>query len=159
MIMRSGLLIAAVFGLSVSNPLTADDKPDEAGTHAKEAVEAYLKALRAEDVDAVMKVSGVPFVMNDRGPVGVEADLRKEFARLFKRSDMSKLKYELKAVGTIEEVNGELGEKKHEEKIRAVLKEGDRVVVAEADFGKRKETMSFVVTTRDGKVVVVGMFD
>jgi uncharacterized protein YqgV (UPF0045/DUF77 family) len=146
-------------GFSGANSLTADDKADEANAQAREAVEVYLKAFKSEDVDALIKVCGLPFVMNDRGQVGAEADLRKEFTRIFDRLDMSKLKYELKAVGTLAEVKGKLGEKKHEEKLKAILKEGDRVVLADGDFDKRKETMSFAVSVRDGKVRVMGMFD
>jgi hypothetical protein len=148
-----------MLGLSAWSPMAADDKPDKAGAQAKESVEAYLKAFKVEDVDAVMKVSGVPFVMNDRGKVETEKGLRQEFTRLFDRSDMSKLKYEVKAVGTLDEVKAKLGEKKHEEKLRALLKDGDRVVLVDADLGKRKETMSFAVSVREGKALVVGMFD
>jgi hypothetical protein len=157
--MRHGFLLAAMLGLSTSSPMSADDRPDKAGTQSKEAVEAYLKAFKAEDVDAVMKVSGVPFVMNDRGKVETEKALRQEFTRLFDRSDMSKLAFEVKAVGTLDAVKAKLGEKKHEEKLRAILKDGDRVVLVDADFGKRKETMSFAVAVRDSKALVVGMFD
>jgi ketosteroid isomerase-like protein len=159
MVMRSGLLIAATLALAACGLLKAEDESDRADARAKGAVENYLKAFRAEDVDAVMQVSGVPFVMNDRGKVDAEAHLRKEFARLFDRSDMSNLAFEVKAVGTLAEVKAKLGEKKHAEKLKAVLKDGDRVVLVDADFGMRKETMAFAVATHDGKALVVGMFD
>jgi hypothetical protein len=152
-------LLAMMPILLVGSPLTANDKPDITSAQAQEAVETYLKAFRAEDINTVMKVSGVPFVMNDRGKVETGEALRQEFTRLFHRADMSKLQYKVKAVGTLDQVKSKLVEKKHEVKLKAILKEGDRVVLADADFGKRVETMSFAVTIRDGKALVVGMFD
>ena len=106
-----------------------------------------------------MKVSGVPFVMNDRGKIDAEQNLRTEFARLFDRSDMGKVGFKVKAVGTLDEVKDGLGEAKHADKLKAIVKDGDRVVLVDADFGKRPETMAFSVSLRDGEAYVVAMFD
>ena len=157
---RTGLTLGAVAAVAVmAAALPADEKPDKADGRSRQAVELYLKAFKAEDIDGVMKHSGVPFVMYDRGRIEREQDLRAEFARLFDRSDMGELEFEVKAVGTLEEVKDELGEVKHEGKLKAVVGDGDRVVLVDADFGKRKETMSFAVSARDVKFRVIAMFD
>jgi hypothetical protein len=145
---------AAVFPATGQNP---DRRADEL---AKTAVVAYLKGFQAEDVDAVMRAVAVPFVMNDRGKVETGAALRAEFTRIFDRSDLSTLKYEVKAVGTLEAVRGRLAEKRHEAKLKAVLEKDGRVVLVDAELRKgRAESMSFAVRVRDGTAVVTAMFD
>lgn len=157
--MRLACVVGAVATVLCAGPGAGQDA-DKADDVSKAAVVAYLTALKAEDVDAVLKVSAVPFVMNDRGKVETEAALKAEFTRLFARSDLSSLTYEVKAVGTLEVVRGKLAEKRHEAKLRTALEDGGRVVLVDAAFRKgRTENMAFAVRVRDGKALVTGMFD
>src|SRR4051812_15769985 len=52
-------------------PVSAADKNEE---KAKEAVTAFLKAVKAKDADAVMKVSAAPFAYKDGEDVTVLKD-------------------------------------------------------------------------------------
>jgi hypothetical protein len=52
------LLSTAVFGVSISRQLRAGDDADN---RAKQTAKQFLQAVKAKDVDAMMKVSGVPW--------------------------------------------------------------------------------------------------
>jgi hypothetical protein len=151
----------AVVLLAAASALAADAPAEKVNAHAQYKVEVYLKAFRAEDVDAVMKQCGVPFLMNDRGKMETEAALRQELRRLFDRGDMSTMTFTVKAVGTLDEVKGKLAEPRHADKLKDILREGDRVVLVDAEFGKdkRKENLVFAVGPRGGQVRVNGMLD
>jgi len=57
-------LLATVVLLAVASPAVAADADED---KAKEVATAFLKAVKAKDLDAVMKTADVPFLKDDKG--------------------------------------------------------------------------------------------
>lgn len=76
----------------VENVLVGEKKPAEA---AKEAAKTFMQAMRVEDIDAVMKVVGVPFYWDGRENIDDRDALRKAFVGVFDEKDLTRIEFEV----------------------------------------------------------------
>lgn len=147
-------LFTAVLVAAFAAPLLAADKPED---KANEAAVALLKAVKAKDADAVMKLSAAPFLIRegDKPKVLKDTDALKawvkeridelkdtdkvptEVTKVFAYADI-KAKLDTETVKVVEEVAGKDGY------VAVVVADGNRVTIL-VRFGK------------DGKAKVVGL--
>jgi rRNA maturation endonuclease Nob1 len=144
--------IAALFAFASAT--VAADKPEET---AKNAAIAFLKAIKSKDVDAVMKLSDVPFVYKDSGiMVHKEADALKKWLkeRLDELKDPEKVPTtidEMMPFATVKEKIKDASEKELAEEVMG--KDGFLAVLA-TDDGKK---VGIAVRLKDGKAKIVGL--
>ena len=65
--MRPLAMLTLAAGLTIGTAVQADDKPED---KAKAVAVAFMKALKAKDVDAALKEADVPFLFPDLVPKG-----------------------------------------------------------------------------------------
>jgi hypothetical protein len=153
------LATVLLIGLAGSLARAADKDEDK----AKEAAVAFMKAVKAKDLDAVMKAVDVPFLTTDKGVVKVidktddlKADLK---AKLEKLKDAEKTPTEVSEVMDLPTLRKKIEGKKDDTVIKAVEKVlGDKgYVIIVGKAGQRSGGV--LVRLKDGKAVVVGIPD
>lgn len=146
----------AVFAALVAfvAPVSAADKNED---KAKEAVTAFLKAVKAKDADAVMKVSAVPFGYKDGDNVAVikETDALKKWVkeRLAELKDPDKVPTETTAFHKFEDVKEKIKDEEQRKKVEELVGKDGFVAIIEAD-GKM---IPILVRVKDGKAAIVGI--
>jgi len=140
--------------LAFGAPVGAADKNE---VKAKEAAVAFLKAIKAKDVDAVVKVSSAPFVTLEDETTSVlkdEAALKtwlKE--RLEEIKDADKVPTEIDQVIPFADVKGKIKDEAERKTIEDAVGKDGFVAVFTVD-GKM---ISILVRIKDGKTKVVGV--
>jgi len=140
--------------LAFGAPVGAADKNE---VKAKEAAVAFLKAIKAKDVDAVVKVSAAPFVTLEDETTSVlkdEAALKtwlKE--RLEEIKDADKVPTEIDQVIPFADVKGKIKDEAERKTIEDAVGKDGFVAVFTVD-GKM---ISILVRIKDGKTKVVGV--
>ena len=146
------LAVALLVAFAASS-VSAADKNEE---KAKDAVVAFLKAVKAKDADAVMKVSAAPFAYKDGEDVAVlkDTDALKKWVkeRLEELKDTDKVPTEISEFHTYAEIKEKIKNEEHRKKIEEVLGKDGYVAVIMAD-GKM---VPILVRIKDGKAAVVG---
>lgn len=131
----------------------AQDKGD---VQAREAVEKFMKAIKAEDLDALMKVCDVPFFQDGQKIIKDRDELKKEFAKVFQDKDLTQLSFEIKEVHLFDKIGAKLNEKDRE-LLKEVIGKEDRVVLVDVKVGDRGDKAAIMVRAKDG--LVVGLRD
>jgi hypothetical protein len=145
----AALLIVCVGSAQVRADANADD--------AKEVAVAFLKGLKAQDVDAVLKVTAAPFA----DCYGVNRNLIKDETALKKwvkewieqLTDPALVPTELGAIHTYETVREMIRDEDVRELLDDVVGKGGFVAVVRTD-GK---LLPILVRIKDGKASVVGL--
>jgi hypothetical protein len=150
-----GQVVAVIFGaVLAAAPASAADKNED---KAKEAAVAFLKAVKAKDADAVVKVSAAPFAYKDGEDVAVlkDTDALKKWVkeRLEELKDTDKVPTEISEFHTWAEIKEKVKNEEHRKKIEEVLGKDGYVAVIMAD-GKM---VPVLVRIKDGKAQVVGL--
>ncbi len=154
MLGRAVWLVATLIVLSTSQVLIAEDKPDDL---AKEVVGQFMKALRGNNLEAVLEAADVPWFHDGKKIIKDREELKKEFKELLDKKDLKALKFEIKRVIAYKEVRDQTNEEE-----RMLLDEvldrskEDRVLLVEIDG---KERVALMVRIREGRAVLVGLRD
>ncbi len=133
----------------------AEDKTDE---QAKEAANQFMKAVKARDIDAVMKTVQVPWFHNGKKVIKERDELKQEFGKLFEKRDFAGLNYEIKQVVSYDSVRKKVNDKERE-LLDEVVGKDDRVVLVVLDNKMKEERVTLLVKQREGKAAVVGLRD
>jgi hypothetical protein len=147
--------LAAVLLLAfAASPAVAADKDED---KAKEAALALLKAVKAKDLDAVMKVVDVPFILEDTKVVAKTDELKAALKPLLEDLKPEKLPDAAGAVLDLPAIRKKL---KDREKVLAevekVLGKTGYAVVMTRDG---KEHGAVLVRIKDGQAKAVGIVD
>ena len=147
-----GLVVAVT--LTLAAPGAAADKPED---QAREAAVALLKAVKAKDADAVVKLADVPFLYRDGGLVAhKEADALKKWVadKVQEVGDPDKVPTTVDEVLPFAAVKDKIKAAADRALAEEVMgKDGFLAVVATSD-GKK---VGISVRVRDGKARVVGL--
>jgi hypothetical protein len=134
-------------------PVSAADKNED---KAKAAVTAFLKAVKAKDVDAVMKVSAAPFAHKDGDDVAIlkDTDSLKKWVkeRLDEIGDADKVPTEISEFHAFADLKEKVKEELRK-KIEEVVGKDGYIAVIMAD-GKK---VPILVRIKGGKAVIVGI--
>src|SRR5580698_4670509 len=146
-------LIVGVFVAFVS-PLHAADKEEE---KAKEAAEAFLKAVAAKDIDAVMKTVDVPFVINFGTPKAKtfekKDELKDALIKLLETVEPDGIKSF--KIGKVYDMPGLAKDKGElaEQAEKLVGKSGRMAMLVMGE----KEELGFLIRFKDGKAFVAAV--
>ena len=150
--MRS-LAVGLLFAFAAAPASAADKNEDK----AKEAAVAFLKAIKAKDVDAVMKASAAPFAHREGGEIGVikdEAELKKWVkGKLDELKDADKVPTDVDKVVPFSELKEKINDEAERKKVEDVIGKDGFVALIEVD-GKM---VVILVKMKDGKGKVVGI--
>ncbi len=149
------LAVAMMFGFAVPT-LSAEDKPE---AKAKAVALALLKAVKAKDVDAIMKMSSAPFVIKDgdkpkvlKDEAAVKAWIKE---RLDEITDTDKVPTEIDMFVTFAEIKEKMiGDKDDRKLIEDVVGKDGFVGIVKADS---KKAVILVKIDKDGKAKIVGI--
>lgn len=150
------MLAVAVLFAFVASPARADDKAE---AKAKDAAVALLKAIKAKDLDAIMKLSGAPFAYRgeDKKPKVLKetADVKawvKE--RLDELKDADKVPTELDKITPFSELRDKIKDEEDRKTLDGVIgKDGFIAFVKTPD----DKTVAILVAIKDGKAKIVGI--
>src|SRR5262249_43185657 len=154
--MRS--LLAFAFFAAASATAAAADKPEDL---AKEAAVAFVKAVKARNVDDAVKLTGTPFLLDDAGKTTLveKADEVKEKlkAQIEKLKDTDRIVTDVVEVVPAAKVKDKFGAKADKDDFakgeKAMGKDGFVVV-----FGRNGDAEGGVlVAMKDGKAKIVGI--
>ena len=124
---------------------------------AQEAVEKFIRALTAEDVDAVMGVVDVPYGWDLVKTYQRPDDVRRAFAQLFREKDLTRSRIVIDEFDTYGKLAPKLSERERKFLDQIVGKD-DRLAFIK-DTGRDSDDRSCVVVrVRDGQVKIVGFF-
>ncbi len=135
-------------------PVSAADKNED---KAKEAAVAFLKAVKAKDADAVMKVSAAPFAYREGEKVAVlkDTDALKKWVkeRLDSIKDAKDVPTEINMVLAYADIKEKIKDEEQRKQLEDVVGKDGFVAVVSAD-GKM---VPILVRIKDGKATVVGL--
>jgi len=151
------LAVPLMIAIAGSLASAADKDEDK----AKEAALAFLKAVKAKDLDAVMKTVDAPFLNDEKGEIKVIEkieDLKTDLkAKLEKIKNTEKIPTEVSEVLDRPAIRKKLAGKKGEEELKKIEKvlgdKGYAVVLGKPD----DESGALLVRIKDGKAKVVGI--
>jgi uncharacterized Ntn-hydrolase superfamily protein len=147
------LAVALLIAFAAAPGSAADKNEDK----AKEAAVAFLKAVKAKDVDAVMKASAVPFAYreNDKITVLKDADALKKWVkeRLDEVKEPDKVPTELVAIHTFADIKDKIKDEEQKKIIEEVVGKDGFLAVVSGD-GKM---IPILVRIKDDKAIVVGL--
>ena len=149
--MRS-LAVGLLFAFAAAPASAADKNEDK----AKEAAVAFLKAIKAKDVDAVMKASAAPFAHREGGDISVikdEAELKKWVkGKLDEIKDADKVPTDVEKVVPFADLKAKL-DADDQKKVEEVVGKDGFVAMIEVE-GKM---VVILIKMKDGKGKVVGI--
>jgi hypothetical protein len=147
-----GLVTACLIIVAAAGPAVAADA--DADKQAKEIYGQLFKAIKAKDLDGVMKLVDVPWFGLGKGVVKDEKEVKKRFKEFLDNlKDTSELKVDIKEVMSYAQFREKYKDKKDLLKLLDEMKltKEDRVIVA--------SQAAVVVRIRDGKAKVVGVIE
>jgi len=121
---------------------------------ADEAAQRFMKALKAEDLDAVMDSVDIPFFIS-RNNISTLDELRQKFAEIFQKKSLSAIEFKLKEIHRIEFAPEQL-DVRDRETIKQILSKDDRVVIETVKTPRNEETIVVLVRLKDGAGKVAG---
>ncbi len=149
------LLLAAAVLLAFAVPAHAAEEKPEA--KAKEAALALLKAIKAKDIDAILKLTAIPFAVKDGDKPKVLKDKAAVKAwikdRLEELKDTDKVPTSIEKLVTFAEVKDKIEDKDDRKLVEDVVGKDGYVALVEAD-GKM---VIILVKVKDGKAKIVGI--
>lgn len=154
-LLSAAILVATLTALAAP-PAAAADKNEE---KAKEAAVAFLKAVKAKDLDAVMKTVDVPFLMEDQPePLAKTDEVKAALKTLLEKVKPEKVPTDVGAVLDLPTVRKKVEKQKKNgaETIEKLIGKNGFVVVVTKDG---KEQGAVLVRMKDGQAKVVGIAD
>ncbi len=146
----------AVSGLALARgSAAAKEERDKADIQAKEVAAQFMKAMKAEDSQAVMKVVEVPFFWDGKKNIKDRQEMERNFARVFEEKDLTQIEYTIKAVHTFGKLPENLLNEKDKGLLKEVLDKDDRIVLV----ALKRDGLAIMVRFREGKAKVVGFRD
>jgi ketosteroid isomerase-like protein len=157
-------LLAVGVLVALTAPIHAADKDED---KAKEAAAAFLKAVIAKDIDAVMKTVDVPF-MFDMGSektktINKSDELKDAMVEILKKADTNQLKlleagtvYDMVGIAKYAKQNLKEAEAKRliDQAEKLVGKSGCMVMIV---VEKDKEEPGLLIRIKDGKALVASV--
>jgi hypothetical protein len=149
------LLVAAALAV-LSSTEALGQKSEE--MHARDAVDRFMNALKAEDLDGVLKSVSFPFYFDRRQILEKDAELRSLLKEQVDRSDYSDLAWKIKMVHRLEDV---VAKASAEEKLLLdkVTRAGDLVIEIAVTHNGREDGAALFVRVADGKGSILGLSD
>lgn len=148
------LLATALLAAFAASPAIAADKNED---KAKEAAVAFLKAVKATDADAVMKLAAVPFAYRENNAITVlkkEDELKKWLKeRLEEIKDADKVPTEVSEMHTFASLKDKIKDEEQRKTIEEVVGADGFIAVVSAD-GKM---IPILIRVKDGKAKIVGL--
>jgi hypothetical protein len=152
------LLTAVLLAALVVSSAPAADKDED---KAKEVAVAFLKAVKAKDADAALKLTDVPFLLDARGKGNVvekAADLKAQLTELITNiKDTDRITTDVLEVLPTEKFRAKFtkeGNKEHMDTMEKVMGKTGFAVVLGRDG---KPAGGLLVAIKDGKAKVVGI--
>jgi hypothetical protein len=145
--------LALVLALGVGSSVRADEKEEKL---AKDAIGAFLKAVKAKDADKVMKTVAAPFAHKDGGAVEViddEKKLKEWIKDRLGEIDADKVPTEFENFQPFDKVKENIKDEDDRKKVEKVVGKAGYVAVMSVD-GKN---VVVVARVKDGKAAVVGV--
>lgn len=149
------LAVVTVAALAASPAPAADKDQDK----AKEVTLAFLKAVKAKDLDAVMKTVDAPFLMEDKPePLAKTDEVKAALKTLLEKVKPEKVPTDVGAVLDLTAVRKKVEKQKKNgaETIEKLIGKNGFVVVVTKDG---KEQGAVLVRMKDGQAKVVGIAD
>jgi hypothetical protein len=147
------LAVVLLVAFAAPSAPAADKNEDK----AKEAAIAFLKGVKAKDVDAVLKVSAVPFAYREGDKVSVlkDADALKKWVKekLDEVKDADKVPTDLAAIHPFADIKEKIKDEEQRKTIEEVVGKDGFIAVVSAD-GKM---VPILVRIKDDKAIVVGL--
>lgn len=148
------LAVAVMLGFAVPTAAAADKDEEK----AKEAAVALLKAVKAKDLDAIMKMSGAPFIVKEgdaankvlKEAADVKAWVKDRLAEL---NDTSKVPTDVETVVPLADVKDQIKDEAERKTVEEVLGKNGYLAVVKAD----DKTVIIGISIKDGKAKVVGI--
>jgi hypothetical protein len=133
----------------------AADKADEP---AKEIVTQFARAVKAENLDEVMKLVEVPWFHDSFDKILRNRDeLRKELRMAFDERDFTSMTFEISRVDPYQQLRDKAPNEEERKVLDEILGKDGRVVTLEVVLEGEKRTVRIGVRTQDGKARVVGV--
>lgn len=142
----------------IAVPLVALAAADKVDDQVKKVVDQFAAAVKAEDVDAVMKVVDVPWFDDGKRIIRERDELKKHFQEIFKEKDLTTFTYEIDEVNRFGDIQGEVSEQDRE-LLKGVVDKDDRVVSLTIKQGDKKHKVHLGVRLRKGEAKIVGLKD
>jgi hypothetical protein len=120
-----------------------------------------VQALKAEDLSATLKLAKTPFLVRYKTLKSTK-EFQTHFTEFFDDKELGETEWKTVAAGKLDEVKDKLDEKQHYADLKAILREGDRVVLIEVRFGKKlekRDLMAFAVAVESKETRVIGYVD
>ncbi|MSR31309.1 MAG: hypothetical protein EXR99_07380 [Gemmataceae bacterium] len=150
--MRFPVALAAMAALGLFfTPVRADEKSEKL---AREAVEKIFKALKAEDIDGVMKAVSFPYY-DGKELIRDSAEFKKKISNFFENADFTTLTFEIKEIHEFAKIKDQIKDE-DKEKVNEILKDGDMVVMTSFEKDGKASKIGWGVAIRDGKAKIVG---
>jgi hypothetical protein len=146
-----GLVLGVVLSLSASSVAAQDKKADD---KAKEIHGQFVKAIKAKDLDGMMKLVDVPWIGFSKEVIKDEKDLKKALKGFLDSiEDPAMVKADIKEILSYAKFREKFKDKKEALKLLDVLKltNDDRVIV--------EASAAIIIRIRDGKAKVVGVLE
>lgn len=152
------LAVAAFLALVV--PLASaqdkDKKSDE--DKAKEVALAFLKAVKAKDVDALLKTVDVPFLMEGKEePVAKAEDLKEGMKTFLAKVEQDRVPADVGKVMDVAGIRDLFAKKDDKKPLEAIEKVLGKTGYAVFLVRDGKERGAVLVRVKDGKAAVVGI--
>ena len=123
-----------------------------------QVVDAFVKAMRSHDLDALMKTVDVPWFHDGKKIIKSEEELRVFFGEPLEEKEFSELKAEIMAVQQFQAVrdslNGRTGEL-----LKEVAHDDDLLFRLTISWGSRTEGMMLLVRVEEGGAKIIGLRD
>jgi DNA polymerase III delta prime subunit len=147
-----GLGTACLIIVAAAGPAVAADADTD--KQAKEIYGQLFKAIKAKDLDGVMKLVDVPWFGLGKDVVKDEEEVKKRFKEFLDRiKDTSELKVDIKEVMSYAQFR-----EKHKDK-KDLLKLLDELKLTKEDRVLQVFQAAVLVRIRDGKAKVVGVIE
>lgn len=151
--MRSLAVLFVTLAASTAPAADTDEDKDK----AKDAAVTFLKAVKAKDLDAVLKAAGTPFLYRDGDKTAALKDEAALKTWMKERLDAvqvtDKLPLKVEGVQPFADVRKQITDAADRERFDQAVGKGGFVMVATADDGK---AVPLYVRVTDGKARVVG---
>jgi hypothetical protein len=148
------LFVALMFVCAVGQIAFAADKDED---KAKEAAVSILKAFKAKDIDAALKVVGTPFSCREAGKTKIlkDADAVKAWVkdRLGEIDDADKIPTEIQKLVPFATLKDKIKEEERKPIEEVLGKDGFIAIVASPEGAP----LLILIRVKEGKAQVVGM--
>lgn len=149
--------IGAVLFLAVPAAL-AQDRAEEA---VKQTVTKFMDAVKAKDIDAIMKLVAVPWY-HDGKEVTRDLDKLKDHFKEIERKDFTGLTFQINDVFTYPKFLDAHGARLKEEDrklLEQVVGKEDYVVLVTVEVKDKKDRVMLLVRSRKGETKLIGLRD